>query len=435
MDAIPLRSVEPPLPPEAPATVVPSLEREAGRIFGAEDSPTRRRWVDYWQRSIDRNRQLLEAFEAVIMLDLDQAQVLDVGCGTGGLSEVLAGRGSHYLGGDYHRHVLQFAPDRPGHRFVQLSALDLPVASGSQDVVFAFDVIEHLVGGMRWQARFLSEVRRVLSPSGVCLLTTPNFWYPWDAHTELYGPQFLPVAWADRYIGRRNPAFLDEHGSFSGIQLMRPATLRRMLREEGLAPLHRLPCALDPDDYRSIHPFLGLFTRLGLGWLPHAEFWMVVAREEAAERLRARLRKEWKYVHAQPETEAPDRFGPGLDFDRHPGGHQLLDGWHWHERGQRGYRWTTRRARCVLQTRDPIRRVVFSGFCPEDNRLEIRVEGKPVGDRMIDANRVFRGDYLVPFPRTGRRLLEVELRCARACANPVDARELGVMMFELGLQP
>lgn len=437
MDGFSVKSVESPATPatKVEAAVPESLEQVAARIFGADDTSARRRWVQYWTRSAERNRRLLESFEAVILLDHQDVRVLDIGCGTGGLAGVLAGRGARYLGGDLHRHVLQFAPPAAGAGFVQLSGLDLPVASGSQDLVLAFDVIEHLVGGKVWQARLLAEVRRVLAPSGVCLLTTPNFWFPWDAHTELYGPQFLPVAWADRYIASRNPGFLAEHGSFRQIRLLRPGVLRRLVREAGLAPLHDLPCALDTEEYRSLHPVLGGLTRLGLGWLPHAEFWMVLGRREEVSKLRARLRKRWNYVHAQPDAPQPERFQAAIDFDAHPGGHQLLEGWHWHERDRRGYRWIETRARCLLQTRARVRRVDIEGFCPEDNRLEVRVEGMRVGECVVPANQVIQADFLLPWLRTEQRLLEVELRCGRTRGTPEDRRELGMMIFTVGVSP
>ena len=58
----------------------------------------------------------------------------------------------------------------PGFIFCRVAATALPFADGSFDLVAAFEVIEHLE---RWE-EMLSEARRVLRPSGVLLVSTPN---------------------------------------------------------------------------------------------------------------------------------------------------------------------------------------------------------------------------------------------------------------------
>ena len=47
---------------------------------------------------------------------------------------------------------------------------ELPFADGAFDLVWASEVIEHVSDTARW----LSEVRRVLTPGGVLLITTPS---------------------------------------------------------------------------------------------------------------------------------------------------------------------------------------------------------------------------------------------------------------------
>lgn len=55
-------------------------------------------------------------------------------------------------------------------RFVLGDATHLPVATGSIDLVVSFETIEHLDDA----EAFLSEISRVLSPTGLVLLSTPN---------------------------------------------------------------------------------------------------------------------------------------------------------------------------------------------------------------------------------------------------------------------
>ena len=58
------------------------------------------------------------------------------------------------------------------------SAMDLPFAPGSFDVVAAFDVIEHCEP----EARVLAEVNRVLRPGGRFVMSVPAYAWAWTAH-------------------------------------------------------------------------------------------------------------------------------------------------------------------------------------------------------------------------------------------------------------
>lgn len=100
-----------------------------------------------------------------------QGDVLDVGCGrTPYRAYVPAAR---YVGLDL---------DTPELR--ELGGADLfydggefPVADGSFDAVLCSQVLEHIFT----PAEFLAEIRRVLRPGGVLLLTTP---FAWDEHSQ-----------------------------------------------------------------------------------------------------------------------------------------------------------------------------------------------------------------------------------------------------------
>jgi len=60
------------------------------------------------------------------------------------------------------------------------SALDLPFAEASFDLVAAFDVIEHCEP----EARALAEVHRVLAPGGRFLMAVPAYQWAWTAHDD-----------------------------------------------------------------------------------------------------------------------------------------------------------------------------------------------------------------------------------------------------------
>ncbi len=363
-----------------------SIEAVAEAIYGSRNSAAFRRWVEYWQASRKRNAELLAQFESIVLTELKGRRVLDIGCGTGGLGEILAARGAEYFGADYHTHVLQFSVPADGRAYLRCSGIELPFPDASFDLVIAFDVIEHLVGGKPWQEAFLSEIRRVLGPMGMVFFTTPNFWYPYDAHSELNGPQFLPVALADRYIGWRNPEFLREHITFRNIPLMRPGFLKKALARAGLASLHELPCGLDRKDYLDLHPLYGWLAYLGFGWLLHAEFWPILVRTEDRSRMRRKLRKDWYYESAQPSAEPIEEFAPAIDFSNPPFNHQLGPGWFWPESQERPIRWIGGRAVCYLQSRDSVHYLHVEGFSPRENALDILVEGTP-GREKADSGR------------------------------------------------
>ncbi len=133
---------------------------------------------DYYEELWERLPEELEPPDLALRADFARAhvrsgdRVLDLGCGQGDLTAVLADAGARPLGVD----VADAAVARARRRHPQLSferaPLDgpLPIADGAFDVVWASEVIEHVADTARW----LSEVRRVLVPGGRLLVTTPN---------------------------------------------------------------------------------------------------------------------------------------------------------------------------------------------------------------------------------------------------------------------
>ncbi len=98
--------------------------------------------------------------------------VLDIACGTGYGSEMLRRGGArHVLSCDLSAAALAYAASmRDSLTMAQADALALPLRAGSLEVVVSFETLEHLTDA----ARFLDEVRRVLIPAGIFILSTPN---------------------------------------------------------------------------------------------------------------------------------------------------------------------------------------------------------------------------------------------------------------------
>ncbi len=417
---------------------ITSLEQVAQGIFGKADRRSIQEWVQYWADSAKRNRQLLEAFQKLVLIDFRGKRVLDIGCGTGGMREIIGDRCRLYVGGDYHWHVLQFARSARGGHFMQCSAPALPFKDRSFDYIFAFDVIEHLIGGEPWQVQFLCELRRILRPMGMVFLTTPNFWYPNEGHSKLYFPQYLPSTLADHYIAWRKPSFLREHRSFSEIQLLTPRSMRATLKKSRLIFLHDLPCGLDRSQFLRQFPLRSRLVYLGLGWYLHAEFWGILVHSESRPSLRLKLRKHWYYEQKEPSSVELSEFSQGIDFSQGPLNHQLGPGWYWYEVQQEsglGYRWMKQEARCYLETQVPVKYLCLSGYSPRQNHLDIWLDGIKVGEHEIELGSRFELEYLVPFAETREHIFEVRLRCSTLFVpkSIQDRRQLGVMIFGIRL--
>jgi 2-polyprenyl-3-methyl-5-hydroxy-6-metoxy-1,4-benzoquinol methylase len=102
-------------------------------------------------------------------------RVLDYGCGAGYGTNLIwrRGRSDEVVGIDLSCEAIAYCrstyADLATH-YQTTTPGDIPFGDGSFDVVLFFQVIEHLTDDVR----ALDDIRRVLRPGGVVLLTTPN---------------------------------------------------------------------------------------------------------------------------------------------------------------------------------------------------------------------------------------------------------------------
>ena len=119
-------------------------------------------WYEHWHR-------YCAAFGAA-----RGKHVLDAACGEGYGSSLLAAVAQSVIGIDHDgaaiRHALSRYAQRPNLRHVQGSCTALPLADSSVDLVVSFETIEHLAG----QDAMLEEFRRVLTPAGALIISSPN---------------------------------------------------------------------------------------------------------------------------------------------------------------------------------------------------------------------------------------------------------------------
>jgi 2-polyprenyl-6-hydroxyphenyl methylase/3-demethylubiquinone-9 3-methyltransferase len=99
-------------------------------------------------------------------------RVLDLGCGAGQFTAELARAGARAVGVDVAEAALRRARTAHPELDFRLVAIDgpLPLEDASFELVWGSEVIEHVADTAAW----LSEVRRVLTPGGTLLLTTPS---------------------------------------------------------------------------------------------------------------------------------------------------------------------------------------------------------------------------------------------------------------------
>jgi len=118
-------------------------------------------------------------------------RVLDVGCGEGRFTAALADSGAHAVGIDVAEEPLRRArAGRPDLEFLRVPVDHAwPLQDASFDAIWAGEVIEHVADTAGW----LSEVRRVLRPGGLALLSTPN-----HGRTSLLAMALLPRSFEAR---------------------------------------------------------------------------------------------------------------------------------------------------------------------------------------------------------------------------------------------
>jgi GT2 family glycosyltransferase/ubiquinone/menaquinone biosynthesis C-methylase UbiE/glycosyltransferase involved in cell wall biosynthesis len=109
-----------------------------------------------------------------ITLDaVKEKDVLDVACGEGYGSFLMADVARSVAGVDISNEVIDHASatyKKPNLVFYQGSAINLNFADASFDVVVSFETIEHLAE----QTQMLAEIKRVLRPDGLLVISSPN---------------------------------------------------------------------------------------------------------------------------------------------------------------------------------------------------------------------------------------------------------------------
>ena len=128
-------------------------------------------------------------------------RVLDLGCGNGSFSNLIAQNGYEAVGIEESEQGIAIARDNfPSCEFMQASIYDLPFAhlQHSFDVVIAVEVIEHLF----YPKELVKASRKCLKPGGQLILTTPYHGYLKNLALALSGKmdKHFSVLWDGGHI-------------------------------------------------------------------------------------------------------------------------------------------------------------------------------------------------------------------------------------------
>ncbi|QQG43496.1 MAG: class I SAM-dependent methyltransferase [Candidatus Daviesbacteria bacterium] len=131
--------------------------------------------------------------------NLKNLSVLDIGASSGIIDHFLAQHFKEVTGADIDEKAIKFAKEsfkRKNLKFEIADAMNLKYKNNSFDVVICTHVYEHVPH----PKKLFTEIRRVLTPNGVCYLAAVNKLWPLEPHYDLPFLSWLPKSLANYYV-------------------------------------------------------------------------------------------------------------------------------------------------------------------------------------------------------------------------------------------
>lgn len=133
-----------------------------------------------------------------VYADLTGATLLDVGGGPGFFADAFTTAGATYIPCDVDAGELRLHGREPGARTVQGSGMALPFRTGSVDICYSSNVLEHVPEP--WT--MADEMVRVTRPGGTVFLSYTLWYGPWGGHETSPWHYLGGRRAADRYAAR-----------------------------------------------------------------------------------------------------------------------------------------------------------------------------------------------------------------------------------------
>jgi 2-polyprenyl-3-methyl-5-hydroxy-6-metoxy-1,4-benzoquinol methylase len=201
-------------------------------------------------------------------------QILDLGCGMGGLSTALALAGARVQPLDFNPHYCEITRLRGRRYGLSLSPVNaageaLPFPDARFDIIMCVDVLEHVAD----PERLVAEVSRCLKPGGLCQITAINRFAFRDPHYHARLVNYLPRRFAEGYLrlaGRaKERARFSDRQALAEMHYYTYAGLRRLLARHGLA------CVVESGELklkRRLGGWKGLLQRCGLAGVAYKTY-------------------------------------------------------------------------------------------------------------------------------------------------------------------
>ena len=206
-------------------------ERMRGNGFDKYSKNGAYHWQNYWGNIKKLNSFVRGRYKVVLDIlkeqGIENRTVLDLGCGDGALTGLLAMEGARVTGIDVEPKAIELAREMflshglKGNFILQETAHFHGIGNSSFDFIVCADVIEHV----QHPEIILEEIHRILKPTGMAVLTTPvrlaevpldsyhvKEWYPDEFHDfcQSHGQTFgvvkhdfsHPLIWFEIYANQ-----------------------------------------------------------------------------------------------------------------------------------------------------------------------------------------------------------------------------------------